>query len=160
MEKCLLIIDVQKGFINGHTSHIPKLIEELQYSYNYVFATRFHNPEDSFFRKLIHWNKFEEGSRECEFAYEPKRDTYVIDKTVYSCVNDTLLEKLAALNIGEVHICGLETDMCVTKNAVDLFEAGIIPIVLSKYCASCSGENAHVNALQTLRRYIGTEQVL
>ncbi len=160
MEKCLLIIDVQKGFINEHTSHIPELIEKLQYTYNYVFATKFHNPPESFYRKLIHWDKFNEGSRECEFAYDLKRDTYVISKTVYSCVNDFFLEKLAALNIEEVHICGLETDMCVTKNAVDLFEAGIIPVVLSKYCASCSGEMAHLNALQTLRRYIGAEQVL
>ncbi len=160
MEKCLLIIDVQKGFINDHTSHIPQLIERLQYTYTYVFATKFYNPPDSFYRKLIHWEKFDEGSHECEFAYEPKRDTYVIGKSVYSCVNDSFLEKLAALNIGEVHISGLETDMCVMKNAVDLFEAGIVPVVLSEFCASCSGETAHRNALQTIRRYIGVDQVL
>jgi len=59
-----------------------------------------------------------------------------------------------------VHIGGLETDICVMKNAVDLFEAGIVPVVLSKYCASCSGEPAHLNALQTMRRYIGAGQVL
>lgn len=160
MEKGLLIIDVQRGFINEHTSHIPQLITELQYTYNYVFATKFHNPSDSFYRKLIGWEKFSEGSRECEFAFEPKRDTYVIGKSIYSCVNDSFLAKLAALNIGEMHVCGLETDMCVTKNAVDLFEAGTIPFVLSKYCASCSGEKVHANALQTLRRYIGNRQVL
>ena len=160
MEKCLLIIDVQKGFINEKTSHIPKLVEELQYTYAYVFATKFYNPKDSFFRKLIRWNKFGENSSDCDIAYTPKRDTFIISKAVYSCVDNSFLAKLAALNIGEVHICGLETDMCVTKNAVDLFEAGIVPVVLSTYCASCSGAEAHVHALQTLRRYIGAKQVL
>jgi nicotinamidase-related amidase len=160
MEKCLLIIDVQKGFINQNTAHIPKLIEELQYTYTYVFATKFHNPKDSFFRKLVHWHKFGEGSADCDIAYTPKRDTFIISKDVYTCVNNSFLVKLAALNIGEVHICGLETDMCVTKNAVDLFEAGIVPVVLSTYCASCSGEESHMHALQALRRYIGAEQVL
>jgi len=30
MKKCLLIVDVQKGFINKSTNHIPNLVEQLQ----------------------------------------------------------------------------------------------------------------------------------
>jgi nicotinamidase-related amidase len=159
MEKCLLIIDVQKGCINEHTAHIPKLVEELQSTYDIVFAAKFYNPVDSFHRKLIHWNKFGEGSSDCEFAYKPKSDTIIVSKSVYSCVNESFLTKLAALNINEVHLCGLETDICITKNAVDLFESGIVPVVLSKYCASCAGEEAHIQALKTLRRFVGKDQV-
>jgi len=42
----LLIVDLQKGFINEHTAHIPALVQELIPSYQTIFATRFYNPED------------------------------------------------------------------------------------------------------------------
>jgi len=41
MKKCILIIDVQKGFINSDTKHIPSLVEDLQKEYEYIYITRF-----------------------------------------------------------------------------------------------------------------------
>ena len=48
MNSCLLIIDVQKGFINKHTKHIPKLVEDEQNKYENVYITQFFNPEKLF----------------------------------------------------------------------------------------------------------------
>lgn len=62
-------------------------------------------------------------------------------------------------NIEEVHICGIDTDICVMKCAVDLFKAGRIPIILKDYCASHGGNEFHQSALSILRRYIGTKQI-
>jgi hypothetical protein len=41
----LLVVDVQKGFINEHAAHIPDLVQGLIPHYQTIFATRFYNPE-------------------------------------------------------------------------------------------------------------------
>ena len=156
---CLLIVDVQRGFINESTKDIPKKVEKLQYNYDYVFITKFYNPSDSFFRKLVKWEEFDKNSKDVDIAFKPKLEAIILEKTVYTCVNEEFLDLLKSLNINTVYICGIDTDICVTKSAVDLYEHNIIPIVLSSYCGSTAGKEAHRNALKTLERYIGKDQV-
>lgn len=158
-DKLLLIVDVQKGFICDKTKHIPSLVEKLQYEYKHVFATRFINPIDSQYRKLIHWSKFTPGSEEIDLAFTPKEGVNIIDKYIYTCVTDTFLTYLETNSIKEVIICGIDTDICVTKCAVDLFEKGYTPIVLKDYCASHAQDDVQEAALIILSRYIGREQV-
>ncbi len=43
----LLIIDVQQGFINAATRHLPPKVADLQDDYDHVFVTRFVNPPGS-----------------------------------------------------------------------------------------------------------------
>lgn len=159
MMKCLAIIDVQKGFINESTQHIPALVEDLQKKYEFVIATRFFNPEGSFFRKLILWEKFDLESSEFQLAFCPEKHVIILDKPLYTFVNDRTIKYFKDHHISEVHICGIDTDICVTKAAVDLFEAGIVPVVLAGYCASHAGKTAHENALLTLQRFIGKRQI-
>ena len=160
MGKCLLIVDVQVGFINEATAHIPKLVETLQNEYEYVYATRFYNKEGSFYRKLINWDRFSKDSTDFPLAFTPSNNVILIDKSIYSCVNGNFLKDLKGKGIDNIDICGIDTDICVTKCAVDLFENGIIPFVLAKYCASHAGEEAHRYALKTLGRFIGRGQVI
>jgi nicotinamidase-related amidase len=156
----LLIVDVQNGFISERTKHIPNLVEKLQYNYKYVIATRFINAENSFFRKLINWNRLNENSNDIEFAFNLKQDAIIIDKYIYTCVNSSFLKILDSYNIKEVDICGIDTDICVTKCAVDLFEHGIIPYVLKDYCATHAKEDINEVALKILARYIGEGQII
>ncbi len=157
---CLLIVDVQIGFINKSTKHIPALVEIAQQEYKYVAATRFFNPENSFFRKLIQWKRFAPGSADTALAFYAKTDALIIDKSIYSCVSKDFLKWIADREITKIHICGIDTDICVTKCAVDLFENDIEPVVLASLCASHAGEIAHNNALSTLKRFIGKSQVI
>jgi nicotinamidase-related amidase len=62
--------------------------------------------------------------------------------------------------ISEVFLCGIETDCCVLKTAVDLFEHHYRPVVLSSACASRAGKENHEAGLKILRRMIGNEQVV
>lgn len=160
MSACLLIADVQYGFVNTHTQHVPSLVEALQASYDVVIATRFFNEDASFFRTLIGWNRLARDSREFELAFEPRADAWIIDKPIYTCVDKLLLARLHTRSITQVDVCGIDTDICVTKCAVDLFEAGIEPRVLAGYSASTAGPQAHEQALRTLGRYIGRNQVI
>ena len=156
----LLIIDVQNGFITEKTKHIPKLVEQLQYQYKYVIATRFINIENSLYRKLIKWDKLSENSNDIELAFNIRNDAVIIDKNIYTCVNNYFLERLKSNHINEVDICGIDTDVCVTKCAVDLFEHGIIPYVLKNYCATHATEDLNEVAFKILARYIGKGQII
>ncbi len=159
-EQALLIVDVQKGFINGETKHIVPIIEQLQARYEYVYATRFVNMEGSPYRKFLRWERFTEYSDDVPLAFEPLPNVRVINKTVYTSVSSDLLEELGGKNIKEVFVCGVDTDACVTATAVGLFEHGIRPVVLSNACASHAGVEYHDAALRILRRLIGMEQVI
>lgn len=85
---------------------------------------------------------------------------YIVQKSVYTSCNYDLINLLRTLKISEVYIVGIDTDCCVLKTAMDLFEINIRPIVLSYYCASNGGKKSHDAALTVLRRNIGDNQVV
>jgi nicotinamidase-related amidase len=155
----LFIIDVQHGFLNAHTAHVPALAEPLQARYAQVFVTRFVNPPGSPYRRIMGWRRFAPGSDDTGLAVRPAPHASVLDKSVYTCLAPALLEALRADNVEEVHLAGIATDNCVLKTAVDLFEAGIRPVVLGWACASHAGPEHHAAGLMLLRRFIGAAQI-
>jgi len=157
---CLFIIDVQRGFVNEWTREIPEKVAGLQDRFDTVVATRFVNPEGSFYRSLIGWTRFAPGSDDTTLAFRPRDDALVVDKAQYSCLVPAVETLLAERQIGRVHLCGIATDNCVLKTAVDLFERGIEPVVLADYCASHGGPDCHQAGLLLLRRFIGAGQVV
>lgn len=160
MTTCLLIVDVQRGFINAHTRHIPQGIESLQRSYAHIVATRFINGPDTPHAKILHWHRFLPGSEETAFAFTTAKNTHIITKHRYGCIDDSLLAWLRERAIATVDLCGIDTDMCVFKNAVDLFDDGIRPRVLTEHCASHAGREYHDMAIRLLERAIGKEQII
>lgn len=160
MRKALLIVDVQNGFVNEKTKHIPMLVEKLQYNYDLVIATRFINLPDSPFRRLIKWDHLSPDTDEIELAFKPKEGVVIIDKYIYSCIDEPFLRLLKDKGIEAVDICGIDTDICVTKCAVDLFERNITPFVLKDYCATHADADVQESALTILARYIGKTQII
>lgn len=158
-ETALLIVDVQLGFIRPSTAHVPEAVAKLQFDYSTVIATQFYNQEGSFFRSLIKWERLKADTQEFNLAFNLKEDALRIVKPIYTCVDSRFLDYLTRRSIKRVDICGIDTDICVTKCAVDLFENGIEPIVLKDHCGSTAGEEAHTHALQTLGRFIGRGQI-
>jgi nicotinamidase-related amidase len=155
----LLILDVQRYFSGGAAAHVPPLVEALQNRYKIVFATVFVNREGSPYGRLIGWRSCMPGSSDVELAFKPAPHVMLIEKHVYTVVDAKFLAMLAGAGVSEVHICGLDTEACVAKCAVDLFEAGIRPVVLAKACASHAGANFHRDGLKILARIIGEKQI-
>jgi nicotinamidase-related amidase len=62
--------------------------------------------------------------------------------------------------INRIYIAGIDTDNCVLKCAVDLFEAGFVPVILADCCMSHAGIEAHQAALKILPRFIGPAQII
>ncbi len=158
--RALLIIDVQVGFVNDATRHILPKVEALQKQYPHVYATRFINAEGSPYRWLLDWHRFYESSDDVPLAFQPVDGITVIDKHVYTCVTPEFIEDLHSKGIEEVSICGIDTDACVSACAVDLFENGFRPVLLSEACASHAGADYHEAALRILARLIGKNQIV
>ena len=156
----LLIVDVQVGFVNDATRHIPPKVDALQKRYKHVYATRFINAEGSPYRRLLGWHRFYADSDDVPLAFEPVDGVVVLDKHVYTCVTPVFLADLRDKGIEEVAICGIDTDACVSACAVDLFENGIRPVLLSEACASHAGAEYHEAALRILARLIGKRQIV
>ena len=156
----LLIIDVQCGFINEWTAHVPLRAASLQDSFDGVLVTRLYNPQKSLYRKLRGWNAFALGSKDTQLAFIARSDATIIDKATYSCVTTVFLDRLRREGIARVHLCGIATESSLLMSAVDLFQAGIEPVVLAHACGSHAGHAEHEAGLQILRRLIGDKQVI
>jgi nicotinamidase-related amidase len=156
----LLIIDVQTGFINEWTAHVPSRVDSLQASFDHVIVTRLYNPQRSLYRKLIGWSGFSLGSMESQLAFQPRSDAMIIDKSAYTCVSEPFVDELRQLGVNRVHLCGISTEDSVLTTAVDLFQHGIEPVVLAHACGSDGGHALHESALVILRRLIGDKQVI
>lgn len=161
-KKILIIVDMQNGFArHEETKAVADKIVALTQKgfFDAVIATRFINREGSPYTEILNWHKLM-GSPETDLVEGMKVD-YVVDKYIYTCVNDGFLNLLSKINggvlPGSVYICGVDTECCVLKIATDLFEQSVRPVVLLDYCASNGGEVGHNAGIEAMKRLIGTQ---
>lgn len=162
MEYALLVIDLQLGFLTPECVHISDRILEVirHHPYRHKIFTQFINPEGSPFERLLKWELFKE-SPEIDIVSQLKSEaTIIIKKFGYSCVTTDFLSYITHHKIREFHIVGIETDICVLKSAVDLFELNLTPYVFSECCMSTAGRKMHEAALKILPRFIGQQQII
>ena len=159
MKKLLLVIDCQNAFINEYTKKyvdkIKLLLDKKEYS-NIVF-TIFKNSETSPFYNLLGY-KGCITDNDCKLMIDYKAT--VIEKENYSAVNQELLEYIITNNIEEIYLCGFDTDGCILKTALDLFENNKKIFILKDYCMSTGGENYHNEAIDILKRSIGEMNII
>lgn len=163
MPQPLLIVDVQRGFLNSYTEHIPARIRTLieRDDYAPLLFTQFVNTPDSPYQKFLHWS---ECSRPPETDIAPELQPYAapertFTKPGYAGMSDELRAYLREQRIEAVTVVGIDTDMCVLKIAMDVFDLGVEPTVLVDCCASTSGLQSHLAGLAVLARNIGACQL-
>lgn len=160
MKSLLLVIDLQNAFINQNTEKVPSKIEETIASNQYddVAFTRFVNYEDSLYIKKLNWRGC--LSEEDKTIVINTKDYQVFDKSIYSSVTKELIEYIHKNQITEIYLCGINTDCCVLKTALDLFELGYNVYVLENLCGSTYGMERHNQAIDILKRNIGENYVI
>lgn len=165
MNSILIIVDIQNGFTRyEQTQVLAKKIIALTNSgiFDKIIATRFLNREGSQYTKFMNWHRLIE-SPDIDLVEGIKADK-VLDKWIYTCVDDSFMNLLKELNNGEmpthVFVCGADTDCCVLKTSVDLFEKGIMPLVLTQYCNSNGGPKAHEAGLLAMSRLLGKQSIV
>jgi nicotinamidase-related amidase len=163
MTEPLLIVDVQLGFINEFTHHIPQRIVRLiqRDEYAPLIFTRFVNCSDGPYTRFLNWQNC---NCEPETNIVTELESFAQQGLVFYkpglCgMTEDLTSYLRTSAIERVFIVGIDTDMCVLKIAMDVFDIGIEPIVLTDCCASTAGLQAHLAGLSVLSRNIGAQRL-
>jgi len=159
----LLVVDIQRGFLNDYTRHVPGRVLELVRAQRFdaIYFTRFENPPGGPYREFLDWHGCAvppetELAPELERLAAPDR---VFSKPGYAGLPDPLARMLRERGVERVNVVGIDTDMCVLKVVMDLFDLAIEPIVLVDCCASTAGLQAHLAGLAVLARNIGATRL-
>jgi len=159
----LLVVDVQNGFINAFTAHVPARVRRLIETGDFapVLYTRFLNSPESPYRSLLRWDGCS-SPPDTELVSDlasMAEDGDVYTKSGLTGVTHELAARLRKEKIARISVVGIDTDMCVLKVAMDVFDLGIEPIILVDCCASTAGLQAHLAGLAILSRNIGPHQL-
>lgn len=168
----LLVVDVQNGFVNDQSKHVLRAIADLTTQWadagRPTVFTRYWNYTGSPWERLIGWRALY-GPPETDLAPEllelaSKPNAHILDKRVYTALTPEGLALLAELGVTDVVICGIATDACVFKTALDAFEQGFTPWVVRDAVASNATRHKaaeiHDSALLLISRLVGDGQVI
>lgn len=150
----------KKSFINSHTESVPTNIKKLlsMKQFEYVVFTKFINDTNSqYYNTLNYKGCMTEEDRKIVLD---TKNYKVIEKKVYTALNDELNQYIKDNNIDEIYVCGIDTDACVMKTALDLFENNYNVKVIEDCSMSHSGADIHNNAVGILKKLIGKENVI
>ena len=165
----LIVIDAQNGFVNEHSEHVLDPICDLLDRWTghdagkLTIFTRFHNDIGSNWDTLIHWRRLRTSP---ETDLHPRITPYakppalIEDKRSYTCLTPNIKDILAQNTIDTVLLAGIATDSCVLMTAVDIFQAGLKPMVLADCCASHAGPEIHQMGLTLISRNVGSDQLI
>lgn len=160
----LVVIDAQNGFVNENSRvvvpRIKNLIQECTPRGIPIVFTRFINTPGSPFETLIDWP---------HVTSEPEIDIVseledlaqeIVNKHFYSAFSDNFDRLVQDRAWKTLIICGIATESCVLKTAVDAFERNLRPIVITDACASDAGAESHEAGLLVLKYLIGERQMI
>lgn len=164
----LLVIDVQKGFVNETSAATVPVIAELltrwQSAGGTSVLTQFVNADDSPYVRIIGWSALMPGSDGVDFApeIEPLASTasLTVRKTGYTALTPHVQQFIGLRHITNIWICGLDTESCVLATTFTAFEAGLTPWLITDACASHAGSRAHEAGILVAGRSIGQGQLL
>lgn len=164
--KALLVIDMLKDFVEkGAPLEIPaarNIIENIAGEIRYarekgrpvIYLCDSHEPNDPEFE---YWPPHAvKGTRGAEIIDElaPQPGDHIVEKTAYSGFFRTNLEKmLNELEIEELLICGVATNICVLYTAVDALQRGF-RLVVPETCVAALDEEDHRFALRQINEVL------
>ncbi|MFD6401243.1 isochorismatase family cysteine hydrolase [Nocardia sp. NPDC060249] len=168
----LIVIDVQNGFITPDSAPVVPVVDNLIRSWapsgQPIVITRFANYPNSPYERHIGWTALqspEEIAVVDELApHLELPNVTVIDKQIYSAFTPETITALRDLAVTDVILCGIATDACVLKSALDAFELGWTPWVVRDAVASNAtrhrADQVHEAALLIIGRSVGAGQII
>jgi nicotinamidase-related amidase len=162
----LYVIDVQNGFVTEQSRHaVPQIVDLVsrwsELGGRMVFS-RYHNYAGSELERLVDWRQLY-GSPETDLV--PDLEPYaqhapVIDKGTYSGLTREMLQLIHRNRWTDVVMCGIDTDLCVLATAIEAFDHGLTPWVVTDASASTGGPSVHEAAIMIMARGIGSQQMV
>tara|TARA_Y100000310_G_C20552418_1_gene748774 strand:- start:551 stop:1063 length:513 start_codon:yes stop_codon:yes gene_type:complete len=147
-KRLLIIIDVQKGFINEFTKEVPERIKDhlAENQYDFVVFTKFINKPDSKFVKRLNWKGCMKPE-ETEIVDELKEfinKENLFEKDTYSAFKSKeLMMFIQANEVSQIFLCGLNTDACIIASAFDGFDLGLDIYIIKELTNTFWGPNEY-----------------
>ena len=157
-KKALIVVDVQKGFLDTRNKYVVANILELLKTtlYDRYVAAIFHAEKGSLWEKQQDWT-FPIGEKTniepaIAVALE-KLHPITVEKETRSVFKGipNVAELLRTSGIEEVHIVGFETHDCILATAFESFDSGFFTYVIEECCESTDAD-MHAHGLALLRR--------
>lgn len=164
----LVVVDVQNGFVREESRYVVPLIVDLvnrwQAAGGDVVFTRYINYQGSPFERLVKWVELMD-SPQIDIAPEllpyAEKATAIIDKRMYSLFADDKGKALVSeRGWRDIYVCGIATESCVLKTAVDAFELDLTPWLIEDASASHAGKAVHEAGVLVTQRFIGQGQII
>jgi len=161
MESLLLIIGMQKGFRYAESEALlPNLLKLKKSFKGKIVFSKFVNDKDSLFEKQLNWTEFQNEEDKKLFSELRVSNNIEFEHNGYTVINEALLQFIKENKIIKVYLCGIYTDVCITKTAMDLFDKGIETFVIEDAYNSLHGKSIHDSAIESLRHILGKKQIL
>lgn len=165
MGKQLIIgVDLQEGFLNeetrtnGFVEHVEYFLERQPKER--VVLSKFINEPNSNFEKLTFYTDLMPDDPKTELIGRLESFKFeVIEKAAYSAWHSPIIERVEKQGISDIIIFGLDTEACVLKTALDVFDSGLRPIILEDLCYSSSGAHGHKAGINLLKVLLGPDQI-
>ncbi|WOO40648.1 cysteine hydrolase family protein [Rubellicoccus peritrichatus] len=160
----LIVVDTQKQFLNSNTESVVSGIDAMMPHFQRVVASQIELDPNSMFFRLKKWAPAKVGSTGHELAIKTdgllQNQFHVTRKSFISAYTEDAATFLAAKPGETIHICGMDTDMCVLQTGIDVMRAGMRPVILKDLCMSFAGSSMHEHAVIQCKRFFGRDQVL
>jgi nicotinamidase-related amidase len=160
----LLVVDVQRGFMNEHTLPAVETINKLVKSWDDrdwpVVCSRFINLPQSNWQRLRKWYGLT-GEPDTKLAEELNISTpYIFKKSTYSAWSHEVAAICMSEQVRDVVLVGVDTNECVLATAIAIFDDGFTPWLVADATASGGGKAAHEMAVTVLENLLGQQQVI
>jgi len=161
MKNLLLIIDMQEGFRSAESESILSNLLKLKNSFNgKIVFSKFVNNKNSLFEKQLNWTQLQNEEDKKLFSELQTSNNIEFEHNGYTVLNESLMKFVKENRITKVYLCGIYTDVCIVKTAMDLFDEGIETFVIEDACNSLHGKNIHDSAIESLRHILGKKQII
>ncbi len=168
MKSALIVIDVQKYFINENTKALPskiaQFLSEKAHNFEYIVFFKFQNQSGTNWFKIINWREMTSES-ETEIATElipfTEKATVFTKKAAFSIFRvEEFLKFLVKENISKLYLCGMDTHACVYTSMMEAFERGYDVKLIEDLCAASHGVEYHQNAINSIKRNLSSKVVV
>lgn len=163
--KALIVIDLQRFFINETTEGLPEKIANFieKNKFDFLLFTQFFNNPNSNFVKIHNWKKMF-GPPETDIV--PELTKYLTKENVFKKYSFSIFKAegfsgfIERHSIKELYLCGTDTDACVLSSEMEAFEEGYEARVIEDLCASHSGVDYHQKAIYLMEKNLGKQAII
>ena len=139
--KNIIIVDMQKGFINQNNQFLIEKINSYLHlnCFENIFYTKCINQSGSPFLEIPKWNGMLKNEDQ-QIVVDILSNSTIFTKSGYGLTPD-MIKCLKDKYITEIELCGTDIDACVMAISYNLFDNNIKPIILSSLCGSSSDDH-------------------